>query len=220
MRILLVFDRTQFSENGRFETRTNQKSAVQSHSTHISALPIRTRTTRNVPLSVAELGKWVKVFGGGIVTSALQVLSTATPAASSDARHRDARHRRPPPTPAPATPASDVRRRHGPARKQWAMLRVGLLGPVKKTRHVTAVFTRPPRNTALLPPPCGVLVEREAGDGTEHHTARSCVKASSRPPYTNHTTGGAHSVSTTTRSVVHARWAFREGIKWWFVFFF
>ena len=71
MRILLVFDRTQFSENGRFETRTNQKSAVQSHLSHISAHPDRPGVYSNAPLSVAELGKWVKVFGGGIVTSAL-----------------------------------------------------------------------------------------------------------------------------------------------------
>ena len=64
MRILLVFDRTQFSENGRFETRTNHKSAVQSHFSHISAHPDRPGVYSNAPLSVAELGKWVKIFGG------------------------------------------------------------------------------------------------------------------------------------------------------------
>ena len=71
MRILLVFDRTQFSENGRFETRTNQKSAVQSHLSHISAHPDRPGVYSNAPLSVAELGKWVIFFGREIVTSAL-----------------------------------------------------------------------------------------------------------------------------------------------------
>ena len=37
----------------------------------------------------------------------------------------DARQRRP-----PATPVSNTRRRHAPTQKQWAVLRVGLGGPV------------------------------------------------------------------------------------------
>ena len=61
-----------FQKTGDSTPRTALKWAVHSHSTHISTLPVRTKTTRNVPLSAAELEKRVKVFGGGIVTSAFK----------------------------------------------------------------------------------------------------------------------------------------------------
>ena len=44
-----------FQKTGGSTPRTALKWAVHSHSTHISPLPIRTTTTRNVPLSAAEL---------------------------------------------------------------------------------------------------------------------------------------------------------------------
>ena len=46
--------------------------------------------------------------------------------------------RRPPATPASdarQSPASDAHHRHGPARKQWAMPRMGILGPLNTARH-------------------------------------------------------------------------------------
>ena len=60
-----------FQKTGDSKPRTALKWAVHSHSTHISTLPVRTKTTRNVPLSAAELEKRVKVFGK-IVTPAFK----------------------------------------------------------------------------------------------------------------------------------------------------
>ena len=48
------------------------------------------------------------------------------------------RLRRPPATPASdarQSPASDAHHRHGPARKQWAMPGMGILGPLNTARH-------------------------------------------------------------------------------------
>jgi len=48
------------------------------------------------------------------------------------------RLRRPPATPASdarQSPASDAHHRHGPARRQWAMPRMGILGPLNTARH-------------------------------------------------------------------------------------
>ena len=59
-----------FQKTGDSKPRTALKWAVHSHSSHISTHPDRPGVYSNAPLSVAELGKWVKVFGE-IVTSAL-----------------------------------------------------------------------------------------------------------------------------------------------------
>ena len=54
-----------FQKTGDSKPRTALKWAVHSHSSHISTHPDRPGVYSNAPLSVAELGKWVKVFGGG-----------------------------------------------------------------------------------------------------------------------------------------------------------
>ena len=86
------------------------------------------------------------------------------------------RLRRPPATPASdarQSPASDAHHRHGPARKQWAMPRIGILGPLNTARH-----GRIYRTAAKHHRPAAAAVLRRFGFGGA--AASWCVKWANR----------------------------------------